>query len=42
VHLIPQALFNSLHDPGYAVGHGDLGENITTAGLDLEALPLEG
>ncbi|MFT4120844.1 MOSC domain-containing protein [Bradyrhizobium sp.] len=41
VHLIPEELFGLLHDAGYEVGPGDLGENITTAGLDLEALPLE-
>jgi hypothetical protein len=40
VHLIPSELFASLLEAGFAVGAGDLGENITTAGLDLERLPL--
>ena len=40
VHLIPSELFNALRKPGYDLSPGDLGENITTAGLDLEMLPL--
>lgn len=40
VHLIPSELFESLLDAGFEVGTGDLGENITTAGLDLERMPL--
>ncbi|WGD55529.1 MOSC domain-containing protein [Bradyrhizobium sp. CB1650] len=40
VHLIPSELFPSLHEAGFEVGAGDLGENVTTAGLDLERLPL--
>jgi MOSC domain-containing protein YiiM len=36
VHLIP----SSLLEAGFGVGAGDLGENISTAGLDLERLPL--
>lgn len=40
VHLIPSELFATLRDAGYNVGPSDLGENITTAGLDLERLPL--
>ncbi|WP_371260684.1 MOSC domain-containing protein [Bradyrhizobium sp. WSM2793] len=39
-HLIPSELFGKLLRCGYDVGAGDLGENITTIGLDLEALPL--
>jgi MOSC domain-containing protein len=40
VHLIPSELFASLLDAGFEVDAGDLGENITTAGLDLERMPL--
>jgi len=40
VHLIPSELFDTLRNAGFDVGPGDLGENITTAGLDLETLPL--
>lgn len=40
VHLIPSELFESLLEAGYEVGAGDVGENITTAGLDLERMPL--
>ncbi|MCK1571900.1 MOSC domain-containing protein [Bradyrhizobium sp. 174] len=40
VHLIPPELFASLSDAGFQVAAGDLGENITTAGLDLERMPL--
>ena len=40
VHLIPSELFDALRNSGFDVGPGDLGENITTAGLDLETLPL--
>jgi MOSC domain-containing protein YiiM len=39
-HLIPSELFGTLRRCRYDVGAGDLGENITTTGLDLEALPL--
>ncbi len=35
VHLIPAELFASSSDAGFQVAAGDLGENITTAGLDL-------
>ena len=41
VHLIPAELFASLSDAGFQVAAGDLGENITTAGLDLERMPLQ-
>ena len=40
VHLIPSELFDALRKSGVDVSAGDLGENITTAGLDLETLPL--
>lgn len=40
VHLIPSELFDALRPAGFRVNAGDLGENITTAGLDLEHLPL--
>jgi hypothetical protein len=40
VHLIPSELFEALRIIGYDVRPGALGENITTAGLDLEQLPL--
>jgi MOSC domain-containing protein len=40
VHLISSELFEALRITGYDVGPGALGENITTAGLDLEQLSL--
>jgi hypothetical protein len=40
VHLIPSELFVSLLRVGFEVGAGDLGENMTTAGLELERMPL--
>jgi hypothetical protein len=40
VHLIPSELFATLSDAGFSVAGGELGENITTAGLDLERMPL--
>lgn len=40
VHLIPTELFATVREAGYDIGPGQLGENITTAGLDLEKLPL--
>ncbi len=36
VHLIPSELFATVREAGYDIGPGQLGENITTAGLDLE------
>ncbi|MCW2310057.1 MOSC domain-containing protein [Rhodobium gokarnense] len=39
VHLIHAELFAELAEKGFDVGPADLGENITTAGLDLLALP---
>ena len=40
VHLVPSELFATLIEAGFEVGAGDLGENISTAGLDLERMPL--
>jgi MOSC domain-containing protein YiiM len=40
VHLIQSELFASLSEAGFKVAAGDLGNNITTAGLDLERLQL--
>lgn len=39
VHLIHAELFDELASAGFAVGPGDMGENITTRGIDLLALP---
>ena len=39
VHLIHAELFDELRDKGFAVAPGDLGENITTEGIDLLGLP---
>jgi MOSC domain-containing protein YiiM len=39
VHLIHAELFDEVRVRGYQVRPGELGENITTAGLDLLALP---
>ncbi|TQK50453.1 MOSC domain-containing protein YiiM [Streptomyces sp. SLBN-118] len=39
VHLIHDELFKELAEAGFGVGPGDLGENITTNGIDLLALP---
>jgi MOSC domain-containing protein YiiM len=41
VHLIPIELLDELQAAGHDVEPGDLGENITTAGLELERLPLD-
>jgi len=40
VHLIQSELFAELEDKGFTVGPGQMGENVTTAGIDLLALPL--
>jgi MOSC domain-containing protein YiiM len=40
VHLIPVELLEALRAEGYVLGPGDLGENVLTAGIDLESLPL--
>lgn len=39
VHLIQSELFADLAAKGFAVAPGDMGENVTTAGIDLLALP---
>ena len=39
VHLIQAELFAELALRGHAVGPGDLGENVTTRGIDLLGLP---
>jgi MOSC domain-containing protein YiiM len=39
VHLIAAELHDDLHDHGFSVGPGTLGENVTTRGLDLLSLP---
>lgn len=39
VHLIDQELLGELGDAGFEVAPGELGENITTSGIDLLGLP---
>ncbi|WP_432093577.1 MOSC domain-containing protein [Streptomyces sp. bgisy100] len=39
VHLIHQELFTELRAAGFTVAPGDLGENVTTSGIDLLGLP---
>jgi MOSC domain-containing protein YiiM len=39
VHLMHTELFDELRTKGYVVKPGDLGENVTTSGIDLLALP---
>ncbi|WP_132960463.1 MOSC domain-containing protein [Rhizobium sp. BK251] len=39
VHLIQAELLDELADHGFDVGPADLGENVTTRGVDLLALP---
>jgi MOSC domain-containing protein YiiM len=39
VHLIHSELFTELAGAGFTVSPGQLGENVTTVGLDLLALP---
>lgn len=40
VHLIQSQLFDEMRRCGFEVRPGDLGENITTRGIDLPKLPL--
>ncbi|MFF3763176.1 MOSC domain-containing protein [Streptomyces sp. NPDC001922] len=40
VHLIHEELFTELRAAGFTVAPGDLGENITTSGIDLLGLPV--
>jgi MOSC domain-containing protein YiiM len=39
VHLLPAELFEELATKGFHVAPGEMGENITTAGIDLLGLP---
>ena len=39
VHLIHEELFEELRDAGFSVVPGQMGENVTTRGVDLLALP---
>src|SRR5438270_10743519 len=39
VHLMHAELFDELRAKGFEVESGDLGENVTTSGIDLLALP---
>jgi MOSC domain-containing protein YiiM len=39
VHLIHEELHDELRAQGFAVAPGDMGENVTTRGVDLLALP---
>lgn len=39
VHLIHSELFDDLREQGFVVKSGEMGENITTVGVDLLALP---
>lgn len=39
VHLIHEELFDEVREKGFTVKPGDLGENITTRGIDLLGLP---
>ncbi len=39
VHLMTSEVLTEACDAGFTVNAGDLGENITTSGLDLRALP---
>ncbi|WP_327431874.1 MULTISPECIES: MOSC domain-containing protein [unclassified Streptomyces] len=40
VHLIHEELFDELREAGFAVAPGELGENVTTRGVDLLGLPV--
>src|SRR3954451_21584109 len=39
IHLIQCELFDELRPAGFALAPGEIGENITTRGIDLVALP---
>jgi MOSC domain-containing protein YiiM len=39
VHLIHEELFDELRQAGFTVAAGDMGENVTTRGVDLLSLP---
>ena len=40
VHLIPREVLDEVGAAGFAVGPGDLGENVTTSGIELLGLPV--
>ena len=40
VHLVHAELFAELADAGFMIAPGDMGENVTTSGIDLLALPI--
>lgn len=40
VHLMHRELFDEVASAGFTIGPGDLGENITTSGIDLLSLPV--
>lgn len=40
VHLIQAELFDELSAKGFSIAPGEMGENITTRGIDLLALPV--
>jgi MOSC domain-containing protein YiiM len=40
VHLIHAELFDELREAGFSVAPGEIGENVTTRGLDLLSLPV--
>jgi MOSC domain-containing protein YiiM len=40
VHLLQAELFEELHTKGIEIAPGEMGENVTTEGLDLLSLPL--
>jgi MOSC domain-containing protein YiiM len=40
VHLIHEELFAEVDEAGFRVAPGELGENITTSGIDLLGLPV--
>jgi MOSC domain-containing protein YiiM len=40
VHLIHSELFDDLREAGFTIRSGNLGENITTRGIDLLTLPV--
>jgi MOSC domain-containing protein YiiM len=39
VHLVHSELFDELREKGFTIRPGDIGENVTTSGIDLLALP---
>ena len=41
VHLIHAELFDELRASGFEIAAGQMGENVTTSGLDILALPTE-